>query len=205
MAFFGWNPGTEQEIFSLDELVQAFDISKVGKSGAKFDPNKAKWFNQQYLMAKSDEDIAIDLGQELIKESITTSVDLSAVASQMKERVTFVKDIYPSAKYFFESPTEFDTKIVKKKWKDESAAIVGDLVSLFEDINDFNAVSLEETFKKYLEEKELGFGIPMIALRLVITGLGGGPSLFHVAEIIGKSETLKRLKENPAKINAQKS
>ena len=204
MAFLGWNPGTEQEIFSLDELVQAFDITKVGKSGAKFDPDKAKWFNQQYLMAKSDEDIASDLGAELAKENIATSVDLSAVAAQMKERVTFVKDIYPSAKYFFESPTEFDAKTVKKKWKDQSASIVDDLVNLFENLDDFNAAALEEAFKKYLEEKELGFGIAMIALRLAITGVGGGPSLFDIAEIIGKSETLKRLKENPSKIVAQK-
>lgn len=205
IALLGWNPGTEQEIFSLDELIEAFDISKVGKSGAKFDPDKAKWFNQQYLMQKSDEDIANDLGIELAKLNISTSVDLSAVAAQMKERVTFVKDIYPSAKYFFESPVEFDAKTVKKKWKDNSAEIVDGIVSLFDSITDFSAETLEVAFKKFLEEKELGFGIAMIALRLCITGVGGGPSLFEIAEIIGKTETLKRLKENPVKIITQKN
>lgn len=204
MALLGWNPGTEQEIFNLEQLVEAFDISKVGKSGAKFDPDKAKWFNQRYLIGKTDEEVANDLGFELAKLGVVTSVDLSAVASQMKERVTFVKDIYPSAKYFFESPIEFDAKTVKKKWKEQSGGIVEDIVLLFEGVDDFKSETLEAAFKNYLEEKELGFGVAMIALRLSITGVGGGPSLFDIAEIIGKSETLRRLKENPAKIAAQK-
>ena len=205
IAFLGWNPGTEQEIFSLEELVEAFDISKVGKSGAKFDPDKAKWFNQQYLWKKTDEEIAFDLGAVLVQCNIKTSVDLLAVAKQMKERVMFVKDIYSSAKYFFESPKEFDVKTVKKKWKDRSAQIVADLVNVFESSSEFNAKELEFNFKEYLEKKELGFGVAMTALRLSITGVGGGPSLFNIAEIIGKTETLKRLQENPDKIIALKS
>ncbi len=205
LAFLGWNPGTEQEIFSLEELVQAFDINKVSKSGAKFDPDKAKWFNQQYLMIKSDEELADYLASDLAKRGVSTAVDLSSVVAQMKERVVFVKDIYPSAKYFFESPSDFDAKTVKKKWKEQSAQIVADLVEVFEKSSEFKAEVLEADFKNYLEAKELGFGIAMIALRLAITGVGGGPSLFDIAEIIGKSETLKRLKENPSKIDALKS
>ncbi len=204
MALLGWNPGTEQEIFSLEELVEAFDISKVGKSGAKFDPDKAKWFNQQYLWQKTDEDLASELGEDLAQRGVATSVDLSAVAAQMKERVVFTKDIYLAAKYFFEPPTEFDSKAVKKKWKDQSAQIVSDLVNVFEAVIEFKAEILEAAFKSYLEEKELGFGIAMIALRLSITGMGGGPSLFDIAEILGKSETLQRLNENPEKITALK-
>jgi len=200
----GWNPGTEQEIFSLEELIQAFDINKVSKSGAKFDPDKAKWFNQQYLMTKSDEELADYLASDLAKRGVSTAVDLSSVVTQMKERVVFVKDIYPSAKYFFESPSDFDAKTVKKKWKEQSAQIVADLVEVFEKSSEFKAEVLEADFKNYLEAKELGFGIAMIALRLAITGVGGGPSLFDIAEIIGKSETLKRLKMNPAKIDALK-
>lgn len=196
MAFLGWNPGTEQELFSLEELVQAFDIKKVGKSGAKFDPDKAKWFNQQYLMKKEDEDLASDLAVDLSRRGVSTSVDLSKVAGLMKERVTFVQDIYPSAKYFFESPTEFDAKTVKKKWKEQSPQIVVDLTTIFSAISDFSAINLETAFKTYLEEKELGFGIAMIALRLCITGVGGGPSLFDIAEVIGKTEVLNRLKTN---------
>tara|TARA_B100001778_G_scaffold264452_1_gene225299 strand:- start:30 stop:1556 length:1527 start_codon:yes stop_codon:yes gene_type:complete len=204
IALLGWNSGTEQEIFSLDELVETFNLSKVGKSGAKFDPDKAKWFNQQYLWQKSDQEIADDLKADLVKRGITTSLDLSAVAAQMKERVVFVKEIYSSAKYFFESPTEFDEKTVKKKWKDRSSQIVDDLIQVFESIQEFKAEFLEEAFKKYLEEKELGFGVAMIALRLSLTGLGGGPSLFKIAEIIGKSETIRRLNENSQRILALK-
>ena len=205
MSLLGWNSGTEQEIFSLDELVEAFDISKVGKSGAKFDPDKAKWFNQQYLWKKSDEELAIELAKDLVKRNITTTVDLSKVAVQMKERVVFVKDIYNSGKYFFESPEEFDQKTVKKKWKEQSAAIVADILNVFEKSESFTSAVLEADFKQYLEEKELGFGVPMIALRLSITGVGGGPSLFNIVEILGKNETLKRLKDNPSKIEAFKA
>ena len=204
MAFLGWNPGTEQEIFNLNELIDAFDITKVGKSGAKFDPDKAKWFNQQYLWQKSNQELAKELEADLEKRGVSTLLDLGLVAGQMKERVNFIKEIYPSAKYFFESPKEFDLKAVKKKWKDCSSEIIVDLIQVFDTIIDFKAEALEKEFKKYLEEKELGFGVAMIALRLSITGIGGGPSLFSVAEIIGKSETLKRLKESPKIIDSLK-
>lgn len=204
MAFLGWNPGTEQELFSLEELVQAFDIKKVVKSGAKFDPDKAKWYNQQYLWKRADEDLAEDLGADLAKRGVSASIDLTKVVELMKERVSFIKDIYPSAKYFFESPEDFDAKTVKKKWKEQSAQIVADLTTIFESVNDFNAADLEVAFKQYLEEKELGFGIAMIALRLCITGVGGGPSLFDIAAVLGKSATIKRLKANATKIDALK-
>jgi glutamyl-tRNA synthetase len=204
LAFLGWNPGTEQEIFSLKELINVFDIEKVGKSGSKFDPAKAKWFNQQYLFQKSNQDLAKELEVELKDKGIQSSVNLILVADQMRERVAFVKDIYPAAKYFFESPTDFDLKTVKKKWKDRSTQIIEELIKVFDKIEKFNAETIETEFKKYLEEKELGFGVAMIAIRLSITGLGGGPSLFNIAEIIGKHETLKRLRENPIVINALK-
>ncbi len=204
LAFLGWNPGTEQEIFSLTELIDVFDIKNVGKSGSKFDPAKAKWFNQQYLFKKSNQDLAKELEVELKDKGIQSSVNLTLVAAQMRERVAFVKDIYPAAKYFFESPTVFDLKTIKKKWKDRSAQIIEELIQVFDKIEKFNAETIEQEFKNYLEEKELGFGVAMIAIRLSITGLGGGPSLFNIAEIIGKHETLKRLRENPIVINALK-
>tara|TARA_B100000674_G_scaffold492136_1_gene511538 strand:+ start:5513 stop:7036 length:1524 start_codon:yes stop_codon:yes gene_type:complete len=205
MALLGWNPGTEEEIFNLKELVEIFDIKKVGKSGAKFDPDKARWFNQQYLSKMPNEEIAEEIKLDLEKREIFTSVDLFAVAVQMKERVAFVKDIYSSAKYFFETPTEFDAKIVRKKWKDQSSQIVKGLIEVFESVKEFKADFIEDGFKKYLNEKELGFGAAMISLRLSITGTGGGPSLFNIAEIIGKQETLKRMRENPERINDLKT
>tara|TARA_Y100000766_G_scaffold233774_1_gene208557 strand:+ start:1015 stop:2547 length:1533 start_codon:yes stop_codon:yes gene_type:complete len=204
MAFLGWNPGTEQEIFSLEELTNVFDIKKVGKSGSKFDPGKAKWFNQQYLFKKSEQDLAKELEIELKNIGVDFSVNLTSVVSEMKERVFFVKDIYPSAKYFFESPREFDQKTIKKKWKDLSPQIIEELINVFKKIEKFNSETIEIEFKNYLEEKELGFGIAMIAVRLCLTGLGGGPSLFKIAEIIGKDESIKRLKENLVTINSLK-
>ncbi len=204
MAFLGWNPGTEQELFSLEELVEAFDISRVVKSGAKFDPDKARWFNQQYLWKKSDAELAEELAEELAKQEIVNQVDLEKVAAQMKERVVFTKDIIDAAPYFFVSPSDFDQKSVKKKWKDHSAELVNNLTALFEDVEDFTSLVLETKFKAYLEENELGFGPAMIGLRLAITGMGGGPSLFEIAEILGKEETMDRLKTNVSKIEAFK-
>lgn len=205
IAFLGWNPGTEQEIFSLEELANVFDIKKVGKSGSKFDPAKAKWYNQQYLFKKSDQELAKELEVELKNIGVDFSVNLTLVVSEMKERVFFVKDIYHSAKYFFESPMEFDQKTIKKKWKDSSPQIIEELILVFNKIEKFNSATLEVEFRKYLEEKELGFGIAMIAVRLCITGLGGGPSLFKIAEIIGKDESIKRLAENSVTINSLKN
>jgi glutamyl-tRNA synthetase len=204
MAFLGWNPGTEQELFSLEELVEAFDINRVVKSGAKFDPDKARWYNQQYLWKKSDAEIGEELAEELAKENIINQVDLEKVAAQMKERVVFVKDIIEASPYFFASPTAFDQKSVKKKWKDHSGELVNNLTALFESVENFTSLVLETKFKAYLEENELGFGPAMIGLRLAITGMGGGPSLFEIAEILGKEETLDRLKTNVSKIEAFK-
>ena len=204
IAFLGWNPGTNQEIFSLNELVETFDITKVGKSGSKFDPDKAKWFNQQYLWKKSNQQLANELEVDLKKRGIESSVDLISVSVQMRERISFVKEIYLTSPYFFESPKDFDLKTIKKKWKERSPQIIEGLIKVFENIEIFKADNIEAEFKNYLEENELGFGVAMIAIRLAITGLGGGPSLFNIAEIIGKSETIKRLRESPNIINKLK-
>ena len=227
LAFLGWNPGTEQEIFSLEELVQEFSLERVGKSGAKFDPDKTKWFNEQYLRAKSNEELADlliykekdkkdnEIYETLIKkplfESILT-VDVSreedeeirkdykeenykklvGICGLMKERVSFPIDIVKKGAYLFYPPKTYDAKTVKKKWKDDSADIVAELITVFSNTQFENEV-LETAFKTYIEEKELGFGKPMIAIRLAITGEGGGPSLFEIMELIGKEESIKRL------------
>lgn len=205
LAFLGWNPGTEQELFTLPELVEAFDIKKVVKSGAKFDPDKAKWYNQQYLWKQSSEDLAEQLAADLKGRLVATSIDLTRVVDLMKERINFIHEIYAKAPYFFSSPQEFDTKTVKKKWKEQSPKIVANLMTVFENIQTFTAPELEAAFKQHLEENEIGFGVAMIALRLCITGVGGGPSLFEIAEVLGKNETLSRLQNNPSKISLQKN
>jgi glutamyl-tRNA synthetase len=190
LAFLGWNPGTEQELFSLEELVQEFSFDRVGKSGAKFDPDKTKWFNEQYLRAKSNEELAT-----IIKPSAGDVSDelLVGICGLMKERVSFSSEILEKGKYLFEAPTVYDAKTVKKKWKDDSPQIVAELVEIFSNTEFKNEV-LETAFKTYVEEKELGFGKPMIAIRLSITGEGGGPSLFEIMELIGKEESINRLK-----------
>lgn len=195
LAFLGWNPGTEQEIFSLEQLVQSFELERVGKSGAKFDPEKTKWFNEQYLRTKSNEELA-----QLIKPltqakgyNISNDNFLVSVCNLMKERSTFINDIVEKGTYFFQTPTEYDAETVKKKWKDESAKIVTDLVAVFSSTT-FIAHDLEAAFKRYVEDNGLGFGVAMIAIRLSITGVGGGPHLFDIMEVIGKEESIKRLK-----------
>ena len=194
LAFLGWNPGTEQEIFSMDELVTAFSLERVGKSGAKFDPEKTKWFNEQYLRKKSNDELAKIIKPELEKKGIVYENDemLARICGLMKERVSFPKEILEQGKYFFEAPQVYDVKTVKKKWKENSPNMVADLIAVFSNTA-FNAYDLEEAFKTYIEEKELGFGPPMIAIRLAITGIGGGPSLFDIMEVIGKEESIERL------------
>ena len=199
LAFLGWNPGTEQELFTLEELVQEFSLERVGKSGAKFDPDKTKWFNEQYLRAKSDDELA-----KLIKPLESNADDnlLIGVCALMKERVSFVNEILEKGKYLFEAPTLYDAKTVQKKWKDDSPQIVADLIAIFSN-TEFNNEALELAFKTYIEEKELGFGKPMIAIRLAITGEGGGPSLFEIMELIGKEESIKRLNTGIEKIKKE--
>ena len=199
LAFLGWNPGTEQELFSLEELVQEFSLERVGKSGAKFDPDKTKWFNEQYLRAKSNEELAA-----IIKPAAGDVTDelLAGICGLMKERVSFSSEILEKGKYLVEAPTVYDAKMVKKKWKDDSPQIVAELVEVFSNTEFKNEV-LETAFKTYVEEKELGFGKPMIAIRLSITGEGGGPSLFEIMELIGKEESIARLNAGIANIKKE--
>jgi glutamyl-tRNA synthetase len=195
LALLGWNPGTEQEIFSMLELIEAFSLDKVGKSGSKFDPEKTKWFNENYLRAKSNEELA-----QLIKPlaqakgyHISNDAFLASVCNLMKERATFLNDIIEKGTYFFEAPKTYDAETVKKKWKENSAQIIAELVTVFS-TTEFKAAVLEEAFKKYIEENSLGFGIAMTPIRLAITGVGGGPHLFDIMEVIGKEESINRLK-----------
>ncbi|MBI2281429.1 MAG: glutamate--tRNA ligase [Bacteroidetes bacterium] len=202
LALLGWNPGTEQEIFSMSELIEAFSLDKVGKSGSKFDPEKTKWFNENYLRAKSNEELA-QLIKPIVEKHgycVPNEQLLSAVCNLMKERATFLNDIIEKGTYFFEAPTTYDAETVKKKWKENSAQIIAELVTIFS-TTEFNAVTLEEAFKKYIEEKGFGFGVAMTPIRLAITGVGGGPHLFDIMEVIGKEESINRLKSGVENIN----
>ncbi len=192
LAFLGWNPGTAQEIFSMDELVEAFSLERVGKAGAKFDFDKTKWFNQQYIRAKSGKELA-ELVKPMARDVSLENVDLEKICDLMKERATFVKDIWEESQFFFAAPTTYDEKTLRKKWKENTPEVLTQLMELLSNISDFTSENIEASFKAFLEEKELGFGAVLPNFRLAVTGLGMGPSLFQISALLGKDEVLKRI------------
>ena len=194
LALLGWNPGTEQEIFDLQGLIEAFDLSKVSKSGAKFDFEKGKWFNQLYLRGLSERELATALENELKKEGLSYDpAHLGTIASMMSERATFPQDLLSEGRFLFERPAEYDEKTRTKKWKEESAGMMQDIATRFEALDSFVAAEIEASFKGYLAEKELGFGKVGPSFRLAVTGKGMGPSMFVICEVLGKKEVLTRI------------
>ncbi len=202
LAFLGWNPGTPQELFSMNELCESFSLERVGKSGAKFDFDKTRWFNQQYLRAKSKEDLAKDL-QVILKENGVEADDnfVATVCEQLKERATFVKEMWEEGKYYFVAPASYDEKTIRKKWKEDTPNLLSEFKNRIEAILDFSSENIEKEFKSYLEEKELGMGKLLPAFRVSLTGLAMGPSLFDIAFLLGKEETIKRIETALEKIN----
>jgi len=194
LALLGWNPGTEQEIFSMEELISAFSIERVGKSGSRFDPEKAKWFNHQYLQKKSNNQLAIEFREFLRARNYQYDiVRLETLIGLVKERVSFVKDIWEQTDFFFKAPETYDQEVVKKRWKDDSASLLLELRSQLEQINDFSASVTEPVIKAWIEEKGYNMGAIMNAFRLVIVGALRGPHMFDIISWIGKDETLKRI------------
>jgi len=203
LSLLGWNPGTNQEVFSMDELIQEFSLERVGKAGAKYDPEKARWFNQQYLKEKSNEVIAETL---LERDDLSENVKakgkdyLAAVCGLMKERAVFLKDIPLEGYYFFEPPNSYDEKTVNKKWKADSPAIMQEWMKVLEGISDFKAAEIEKAIKGFMEEKGMGFGAVLPQFRLLLSGTGMGPSLFEISELLGKEECLDRMKNSMQKL-----
>ena len=194
LSLLGWNPGTEQEIFSLEELANIFSIERVSKSGAKFSPEKTNWFNQQYMQQKSNEEIAdlfIKLNQEKVKDF--SKEYITKVIEQVKERAVFTKDIWDLSDYYFTNPTSYDEKASKKQWKPDTKDIMLEVKEIIKKIEDFKSIEIENKVKAYLTEKELGFGKVMPPLRLCIVGEMKGPHLFDIIEMIGKENTIKRI------------
>lgn len=190
LAFLGWNPGTTQEIFSIEELIRDFTLERVGKSGAKFDPDKTKWFNQQYLRAKSDKELAA-LVKPILKAPCADDY-LEKVVALMKERASFVSDLLEDD-FLFNPPAAFDETVINKKWNADSPGIVKELAEKFRTLTDFSASNIEMEFKAFLTEKNLGMGAVLPLFRVLVTGKAMGPSMFEVAELLGKEETLKRI------------
>lgn len=194
LAFLGWNPGTPQELFNMEELIEAFSLERVGKAGAKFDFDKTNWFNQQYLRMNEGNVLAAQLKPILAEENLEADdTYLAQVCDLMKERATFVKDILKEGRYFFEAPTSYDEKTIKKKWKEQTPSIIKELRELLEELPSFDAESIGACFKSFLEEKELGFGAVMPGFRVSVTGLGAGASMNDIAALLGKEEVLRRI------------
>ena len=195
LAFLGWNPGTQQEIFSMDELVQAFSIERVSKSPAKFDQNKVKWFNEHYLRAKSDAELAPYLLTALHEHAIVCSQEKAEqIVSVMKERVSFPHDFWQEARYFFQAPTAYDEAVVSKKWNPQVAAALTAYAEALSGATGTGAEALKTTFSKTMEAQGLKPGQVLQMLRVAVTGVAAGPDLFETIAILGTSEVAERLR-----------
>lgn len=194
LALLGWNPGTTQEIFTLEELAQQFSLERVSKSGAKFDPEKTRWFNQQYLRAIPDAELANQFKPILAEKGITMDdAKLAKVCSMAKERATFITDFWDQSWFFFQAPESYDETTVQKKWNADAAGLLKELSAKFEALPDFTHDTTHAAFNAFLEEKGLKIGAMLPLFRLAVTGLGQGPGMFDVAEVLGKEETLRRV------------
>ncbi len=193
LAFLGWNPGTEQEIFNLEELIDAFELERVNKSGARFDPEKIKWFNHHYMQEQSDDALA-----ELFKSkhSELAEIDVNYIAlivGLIKERATFVSDFWELSSYFFEAPKTYDEKASKKAFKENTASLMTDLKNILVHIDEFTVEALQKDIKSWITDKNIGFGNVMMPLRLALVGALQGPDVFDIMFMIGKAETVKRI------------
>jgi glutamyl-tRNA synthetase len=197
LALLGWNPGDDRELFSLKELVELFDLSRVNKSGARFDPEKNKWFNGQHLQLKSEELLLKDFKQLLNDSEISfaySDQQLNTIIGLIKERAVFAKDLLSLSDYFFTDPDTYDEKNLKKQWKEQTPEIITQLLGLWETIEDFSSTNLEELTKNWIAETGYSFGQVMPPLRLVLVGALKGPHLFDIAAMIGKKASLDRIK-----------
>ena len=195
LALLGWNPGDDVEMMSLEELVKKFDLSKCSKAGARFDYKKMVWFNHEYILQKSDKEIA-EIFMNVVKEHgvDTTLEHLEEIVSLMKGRVNFVHELWDASSFYFEAPVEYDEKTAKKRWKEDSAQKMTELADLLESLDDFSIENQDKVVHEWIEAKGYGMGEIMNAFRLALVGEGKGPQMFHISGLSGKEETLSRLR-----------
>ncbi|HBX53126.1 MAG: glutamate--tRNA ligase [Bacteroidetes bacterium RIFOXYA12_FULL_35_11] len=194
LAFLGWNPGTEQELFSMEELIQSFSLERVSKAGAKFDLEKAKWFNHQYLSKKSNAELLeIFKPMFIIKGICSTDDYIECVIGLVKERMIFITDFWEKSSFFFIAPESFDEKSVKDKWKDNSPALLTELAAVFASMPEFTAEKAHDAANIFVQEKQIGMGQAMNALRVAIVGAATGPDMFTMLALLGKEETVRRI------------
>ncbi|QJP33788.1 glutamate--tRNA ligase [Nonlabens sp. Ci31] len=195
LAFLGWNPGSDQEIFSLEELVQAFSLGKVNSSGAKYDPEKAKWFQQQWYVHQDDAVVGAAFAKALQNKNIPYGSEdyVSMVAGMVKERAVFTEDLFELAGFFFTAPDTYDEKNAKKSWKEDTNKIMSDIIQVIKDTEEDTAAGLSTAIKGWITSQEMGFGKVMMPLRLALVGSLMGPDVFEIASMIGKEETISRM------------
>lgn len=203
LLLLGWNPGTEQERFTMAEAAAAFGLDRVVKSGARYNPDKAKWFNEQHLRSQPTAELAAQLLASRPAEVTWDAAQCETVVELMLERVSFLNEIW-AHRWLWERPTAFDEKLVRKRWKDQTGELITGLLERLNRLEVFDSISIETTFKAYLEEKGVGFGAVLLPFRILLTGEGGGPSMFDFAAFIGKAATQERVKEGMALIQAMK-
>ena len=195
LALLGWNPGGEQEVFSLDELIKLFDITRCQKAGARFDYQKGQWFNHEYILRKSPEEIAPLFAPVVAGNGIEESMSrITEVVRMMKDRVSFVKDLWQLCSFFFIAPTTYDEKTVRKRWKEDSPQTMSALADLLEGLDDFSIENQERVVHEWIEKNDLKMGNVMNAWRLTLVGEGKGPGMFDISAFLGKQETLNRMR-----------
>lgn len=193
LALLGWNDGTEKELFTLEELIESFDLARVNKSGAKFDPEKNKWFNHQFLIKKENSELAVYLQSVLNEKGITADNSVvEKVAGLVKDRANLTTDLYNLGDFFFIAPEKYDEK-ASKNWKEDTSGLMQQVISVIENVKIFEAKEIESTIKNWIQENELGMGKIMQPLRIAMVGEMKGPDLFEIIAVLGKDETIQRL------------
>ncbi len=195
LVFLGWNPGTEQEIFSLEELIAAFDLERVNKSGAKFDPEKTKWFQHHYFQEMDEGLLTAQFKKFLEDKGVSSSIDVSVIVPLLKERATFVQDLWGQGSFFFEAPQAYDEKAAGKAFKEDTKKILQKVIVLLNATEDFSATNISEHIKGWITENEISFGNVMMPLRLALVGEMKGPDVFEIISILGKEEAVSRVEK----------
>ena len=194
LAFLGWNPGTEQELFTLEQLIADFSLERVNKAGAKFDPDKTKWFQQQYFQQLDTTVLTKEFSALLDKKGVETTLNLEVIVSLIKERAVFVADLWEQGCFFFERPDAYDQKAAKKAFKEDTPSVLLSVCEILEQQSTFDSETISREVKGWLSSKEMGFGKVMMPLRLALVGAMQGPDVFEIAAVLGKKETISRIK-----------
>lgn len=195
LALLGWNSGTDQELFSIEELIESFSFDRVVKSGARFDPEKAKWFNHQYMLRRDNAELAGFLKKQLEERGKTDTDDcLVRIAGLIKDRCTFPADLWDNSRYFFEAPESYDESALRKKWKADTPTQLQAIASFFESLPVWDATAIKEAFSAFMSERQWNFGMVMVPIRVALVGSSQGIDLFLILELIGQQETVQRLR-----------